>query len=562
MADIPSNLSYGTVTGRYLLAYADSNDVGSNPDAVPAQGTIYFTPSPNYIKDVNATPAPVTILPASVECSLDANGYIIGYTGDQGVRLLATDDADGNPIDWTWSAEFRLTDATGNAVRTIPSFSFELPGGSTVDLTTAIPVPDANGTYYTTGPAGPTGAAGADGADGTNGIDGVGYDGVTSSTSLSIATGSKAFTVNKIGAYAVGTRVRFASTATPTTYMEGIIASIAGLVVTVTVDAISGSGTLAAWTASVAGNVGATGSLAGLSATAPVTYGGGVIAFDGANNNVTLRTPIFGYTTTATAAGTTTLTVASTIQQFFTGTTTQTVVLPVASTMTLGMRYEISNASTDIVTVNSSGGNAVIAIPAGSSAIVTCILTSGTTAASWDAELSGFNAASGTGAVVLATSPSLSSPTLTTPSLGVATATSINGTTIPSSATLLTSTSTTVPTAANATSASQFGFMGLPQVSTATGLSLTAAHAGKHIYTTATGQTHTIPANGSVPLEIGTTIVFINPAAVSTSIAITTDTMYLAGTGTTGTRTLAAYGMATAVKITSTSWMISGNGLS
>jgi hypothetical protein len=37
--------------------------------------------------------------------------------------------------------------------------------------------------------------------------------------------------------------------------------------------------------------------------------------------------------------------------------------------------------------------------------------------------------------------------------------------------------------------------------------------------------------------------------------------MYLAGPGTTGTRTLAAYGMATAVKITSASWIISGNGL-
>jgi hypothetical protein len=45
------------------------------------------------------------------------------------------------------------------------------------------------------------------------------------------------------------------------------------------------------------------------------------------------------------------------------------------------------------------------------------------------------------------------------------------------------------------------------------------------------------------------------------TIAITTDTMYLAGAGTTGSRTLAAYGMATAVKVTSTSWIISGNGL-
>jgi hypothetical protein len=45
------------------------------------------------------------------------------------------------------------------------------------------------------------------------------------------------------------------------------------------------------------------------------------------------------------------------------------------------------------------------------------------------------------------------------------------------------------------------------------------------------------------------------------TIAITTDTMYLAGTGTTGSRTLAPFGMATAVKIGTTQWIISGNGL-
>jgi hypothetical protein len=46
------------------------------------------------------------------------------------------------------------------------------------------------------------------------------------------------------------------------------------------------------------------------------------------------------------------------------------------------------------------------------------------------------------------------------------------------------------------------------------------------------------------------------------TIAITTDTMYLAGSGATGSRTLAAYGVATAVKVTSTSWIISGSNLS
>ena len=45
------------------------------------------------------------------------------------------------------------------------------------------------------------------------------------------------------------------------------------------------------------------------------------------------------------------------------------------------------------------------------------------------------------------------------------------------------------------------------------------------------------------------------------AVAITTDTMYLSSAGTTGTRTLAAYGVAKAIKVTSTSWIISGTGL-
>lgn len=94
-----------------------------------------------------------------------------------------------------------------------------------------------------------------------------------------------------------------------------------------------------------------------------------------------------GYTTTATAAGTTTLTVSSTQQQYFTGTSTQTVVLPVTSTLTFGHSYRIVNNSTGgAVTVQSSGANSIIVIPQGSTALLTCILTSGTTAASWDAK--------------------------------------------------------------------------------------------------------------------------------------------------------------------------------
>lgn len=73
-------------------------------------------------------------------------------------------------------------------------------------------------------------------------------------------------------------------------------------------------------------------------------------------------------------------------------------------------------------------------------------------------------------------------------------------------------------------------------------------------------RTFTIPANSSVVYPVGTVLTFIN--LVNTlSIAITTDTMTLANSTTTGTRTLAANGIATAIKVGSTSWLISGIGL-
>lgn len=97
-----------------------------------------------------------------------------------------------------------------------------------------------------------------------------------------------------------------------------------------------------------------------------------------------------GYTTTATAAGTTTLTAASTTTQFFTGVTTQTVVLPVASTLVLGAAFSIHNNSSGDLTVNSSGSNLVATVTANTTCLFTCILTSGTSAASWDADFTGF----------------------------------------------------------------------------------------------------------------------------------------------------------------------------
>ena len=118
-----------------------------------------------------------------------------------------------------------------------------------------------------------------------------------------------------------------------------------------------------------------------------------------------INNPRLGYTTTATAAGTTTLTATSSFQQFFTGTTTQTVVLPVTSTLALGQMFIIHNNSTGNVTVQSSGNNNIYVIPGGVTVKFTCILISGTTAASWDFDIDGAGSISGTGSIAFTNSP-------------------------------------------------------------------------------------------------------------------------------------------------------------
>jgi hypothetical protein len=138
----------------------------------------------------------------------------------------------------------------------------------------------------------------------------------------------------------------------------------------------------------------------------------------------------------------------------------------------------------------------------------------------------------------------------------------VNSTTIPTSKTLV-ATDSTVSDATISTAARGLGYMGVPQSTAATtgAYTVTAADAGEHIYSTAT-RTITIDSNANLALPVGTAITFIAATGATVTIAITTDTMLLAGAGTTGSRTLAPFGMATAIKITSTSWIISGNGLS
>jgi len=119
-------------------------------------------------------------------------------------------------------------------------------------------------------------------------------------------------------------------------------------------------------------------------------------------------------------------------------------------------------------------------------------------------------------------------------------------------------------TAATVDSVNVVGYMGIPQNSQNGNYNIVIGDSGKHIYHPA-GQaaaTYTIPANSNVAFTTGTAITIVNGSANNVSIAVTTDTMTLANSATTGTRTLTANGVATCVKVTSTSWIISGAGLS
>ena len=145
----------------------------------------------------------------------------------------------------------------------------------------------------------------------------------------------------------------------------------------------------------------------------------------------------------------------------------------------------------------------------------------------------------GSGTLSFSGAPTLTTPVLGTPASGTLSSCTVDGT-------------------------NGVGYINIPQNSQSAAYTLVLADAGKHIYhptTDANARTFTIPANSSVAYPVGTAVSFINMTSQVVTIAITTDTMYLSSAGTTGSRSLAQYGSATAIKITSTTWLISGSGL-
>ena len=150
----------GKVTGRYTSALKDAV---SNP--LPATGTVTFTPQADYV----LSPNNATVLSTPIIAVLDSQGYLStadtskttqryirdirgGYIPKhRGVNLQAT-DGNTNPTNWTWRVDFDLT--VGDHKVKQESFSFSLPAGSEIDLTTVTPVPGVSGYSTIQGPQG------------------------------------------------------------------------------------------------------------------------------------------------------------------------------------------------------------------------------------------------------------------------------------------------------------------------------------------------------------------------------------------------------------------------
>lgn len=123
--------------------------------------------------------------------------------------------------------------------------------------------------------------------------------------------------------------------------------------------------------------------------------------------NVRINALIENFATTATAAGTTTLTVSSAEVQQFTGSTTQNCVLPDATTLVIGQRFTVLNRSSGTVTVKDSAAGTVQAMATSSQGIYT-VTNISSAAGVWDAAYTNVGSGSSPGTV---TSVALTVPT-------------------------------------------------------------------------------------------------------------------------------------------------------
>ena len=145
----------------------------------------------------------------------------------------------------------------------------------------------------------------------------------------------------------------------------------------------------------------------------------------------------------------------------------------------------------------------------------------------------------------------------------IAAASTLTGTTLASN--VVTSSLTSVGTLTSLTvsgaatvGGQSVGYLEVPQNAQGS-YTLALTDSGKHLYTATGGITWTIPANSVTAFKVGTVITFVNKSATTSTIAITSDTMIQNKIGPKTSLALSGYGMASAIKVDATTWMIAGD---
>jgi hypothetical protein len=105
------------------------------------------------------------------------------------------------------------------------------------------------------------------------------------------------------------------------------------------------------------------------------------------------------------------------------------------------------------------------------------------------------------------------------------------------------------------------GYLGAPQNIQNGSYTTLMTDAGKHLYhTSGSAHTWTIDSNANVAYPIGTILTFLNESGGGiVTLAITSDTLRWGSS--TGSRSLAANATATAIKVASTTWRLTGDGI-
>lgn len=136
MADIPSEVAYGTVRWRPVAFTADSTDAGTIPDQIPLTGSVTIRPLVGRTRYPTLA-TPITAFLRTAICPI-VNGWLCGpgaTTPD--VSMVSSFQVSADIHTVQYEATFNLDDLA--RADQPPALVFTIPAGGVIDLTTVLP---------------------------------------------------------------------------------------------------------------------------------------------------------------------------------------------------------------------------------------------------------------------------------------------------------------------------------------------------------------------------------------------------------------------------------------